>query len=260
MGRRISLRADGVIAVSSSGFTHGATNKAQRFGVILRDLQQLTDAEILNWGRAVALTVYFYQYDDLELSLLFNKDSIPQLNVEKLKIELKNYRGNQSLFNAAAEQLGTLNLLDEANAGRRGDFKLRLRLEGFRLCNEPVVEVGFAGNAKLIARDITCPSVTAYGPPRILAALRNVFVEKFRLGESALTHSGSRVAMLLDLSGLELPPCSQFRYVKLRGSKEMDMESFEIVGVEKLATTSGRMAVDIVSTDGTRGSWGDASL
>jgi len=38
MGRRQSLIADAVIAVSSSGFTAGALSKAQRYGVIARDL------------------------------------------------------------------------------------------------------------------------------------------------------------------------------------------------------------------------------
>jgi hypothetical protein len=45
MGRRISLGAQGVIAVSSSGFTAGAVNKAKKQGIILRDLQQLTEQQ-----------------------------------------------------------------------------------------------------------------------------------------------------------------------------------------------------------------------
>src|ERR1700691_3202238 len=37
IGRRISLRADAVIAVSASGFTETAEEKAKRHGIILRD-------------------------------------------------------------------------------------------------------------------------------------------------------------------------------------------------------------------------------
>ena len=43
IGRRISLGAQSVIAVSSSGFTTGALAKARRYGIITRDLQRLTD-------------------------------------------------------------------------------------------------------------------------------------------------------------------------------------------------------------------------
>src|SRR5262249_26261467 len=38
IGRRMSLAADSIIAVSASGFTKGALKKAARFGIILRDL------------------------------------------------------------------------------------------------------------------------------------------------------------------------------------------------------------------------------
>lgn len=37
IGRKISLKADGVIAVSASGFTQGAIKKASAHGVVLRN-------------------------------------------------------------------------------------------------------------------------------------------------------------------------------------------------------------------------------
>lgn len=119
--------------------------KAERFGVILRDLRALTDSEVLNWGRSVALTLLFYQYSDLELSLLFDRTSIPRLAEDRLKEELKSYPGIQSLFNAAAEQLDALNLLCDERVGHSVRFSLWLQLENFCLCGESVVEIGFAG-------------------------------------------------------------------------------------------------------------------
>lgn len=248
-GRRVSLGADSVIAVSSSGFTKGAKSKAQRFGIILRDLRDLTDIEVSNWGRTVALTVYFYQYADLELSLFFDRRSIPNLDDEKLKAELKVYRGNQSLFNAAAEQLDTLHLVADENTARTATFQLCLQLEDFCLCGEPVVEVGFSGRAELVTREIVCPVVCAYGAPELSSGARDVVVEKFNLGRSSITHTGARVAMFLDISELRLPPASQFRYVRLLGSKEMDIETFEIVGLENLSTSAGQMAINIAAID-----------
>ena len=50
IGRRVSLGAQIVIAVSSSGFTAGAIAKGRKHGIVLRDLQQLTDNEIESWG------------------------------------------------------------------------------------------------------------------------------------------------------------------------------------------------------------------
>ena len=129
MGRRASLRADATIAVSSSGFTAGALNKAKSYAILPRDLHELTEHEVVDWGQQMALTLYFYQYSDLELSLCFERGSIPKLDNEAVKSEVASYPGIQSLFNAAASQLGTLELLNRENHGRVVDFRLRLELE-----------------------------------------------------------------------------------------------------------------------------------
>src|SRR3989337_467443 len=50
IGRRLSLQADTVIAVSASGFTEGAIIKAKAYGIILRDIISLTEEEIKEWG------------------------------------------------------------------------------------------------------------------------------------------------------------------------------------------------------------------
>jgi hypothetical protein len=48
MGRRTSLRADAVIAVSASGFTKTARDKANAYGIHLRDVATLSREEIQN--------------------------------------------------------------------------------------------------------------------------------------------------------------------------------------------------------------------
>jgi hypothetical protein len=50
IGRRISLKADAAIAVSASGFTKTAREKAAKYGIHLRDFATLTPEEIQNWG------------------------------------------------------------------------------------------------------------------------------------------------------------------------------------------------------------------
>src|SRR5580698_6410904 len=54
-GRKVSLNATNVIAVSSSGFTQGAILKAKRLGVALRDLKDLTPEEVANWGCTIEM-------------------------------------------------------------------------------------------------------------------------------------------------------------------------------------------------------------
>ncbi len=83
----IGRRATAAIAVSASGFTRRAVNKAKSFGIFLRDLKELTPSEIESWGCQIKMTEYYYQYADLELSLLFGPHSIAKLDSMAVNIE-----------------------------------------------------------------------------------------------------------------------------------------------------------------------------
>jgi hypothetical protein len=73
MDRRTSLAAHAVVAVSSPGFTAGAQAKARKHAIILRDLDKLSDGEVASWSHRVAPTLFFYEYSELEVSLLFDR-------------------------------------------------------------------------------------------------------------------------------------------------------------------------------------------
>jgi hypothetical protein len=249
IGRRASLRAAAVIAVSASGFTEGAVLKARAHGIFLRDLGELTAAEIAQWGCTVAMTIYYYQYSDLELALCFRPESIPKLDIAALAEELKIYPGRQSLFNAAADEVGKLKLLTLAPDQQKDvTFRIRMRLEGFLLCKEPVIEVEFSGTTKLVERKLDIPAVIAYRDPGDASADHSIVMQKTTLGETGvIVHNAERMATVLDLTTIALPPNCQFRYLGAAASKEMDMDSFELLGVEGLGASGGPMGVTINS-------------
>src|SRR5690242_6846609 len=58
IGRQVSLRADAIIAVSSSGFTKGAIAKAKRFGINLRTVDELSSDDIITWCRPIKLSLF----------------------------------------------------------------------------------------------------------------------------------------------------------------------------------------------------------
>jgi hypothetical protein len=99
IGRRISLRADHVIGVSSAGFTKGACLKAAKHGIMLRDLRSLTDAEVLQWDRSVEVTLLFYQYSNIEITFLFNSHYLPLINVADLSVEFSSSPLVATVFN-----------------------------------------------------------------------------------------------------------------------------------------------------------------
>lgn len=92
-----------------------------------------------------------------------------------------------------------------------------------------------------------CPVVFAYGSPELGVEQRNVIVEQFSLGESAIIHEASRMTMLVDISTLDMPPFCQFRFVKVSGKQKMEHESFAIIGAEKLRVPGGKMKINIAS-------------
>jgi len=252
MGRRISLAAHAVIAVSCSGFTAGARTKATKHGVILRDLQQLSDQEIASWGLRVVLKLFLYQYSELEVSLLFEGESVRKIDSEQAKSELRSHPCMQSLFNAAAQKLREANLMADEQPGRTVKFGLRLEFDGFRLCGAPVLEVVFSGKARLIALEVAPSLVYAYGEPSKDFGLREAMIQAFSsLGKTSITHSGTRIWTFLDLSELEIPPFCQFRFWRQDAGQEMDHEAIEFqLGqkFEQLKVTGKGLKVKLCST------------
>ena len=246
IGRRISLAAQSVIAVSSSGFTSGAVAKARAHGVVLRDLQQLTDAEIVSWGQRVAITLFFYEYSDLEVELRFANKTIQNIDLERVKAELKSHPCLQSLFNAAADQFRESKLLPFKSPGRSVEFGLTLAFEDFRVCGEPVCEVMFRGRAKLVSKKLDAPVVVSYQEPSIDNAQAEAIIENFRsLGYTSITHNGDRIFTFLDLSQLEIPPFWQFRFCQIEGQQEMDHRAFELSGIDKIGIVAKGLKVKL---------------
>lgn len=73
IGRRISLNADAIIAVSASGFSRGAVLKAKAHGVILRDFLSLTEQEVQTWGKKTKVSVTLFKYDRISMVFTFDK-------------------------------------------------------------------------------------------------------------------------------------------------------------------------------------------
>jgi hypothetical protein len=244
IGRRESLGAQEIIGVASAGFTEGAKKKAGRYGVRLRDLKQLSDEEIANWGRRVVLTIYYYQYSEAVLALGFADSSIPNIDVEAVRRELRSHPVLQSVFNAAASQLDTLKLLP-ANDTRTIRVHLVMKPCGVVLGGEPLLEIGIECLARLVAQPIDSPGVFGYGQPDEAAAHREAAVERFAFGETSIVHKEDRIAVDIDLSSVKLPPLSQIRYFRTTSADELDYESFAITQPQNLYVTDGPIEANI---------------
>lgn len=85
------LGANKVIAVSASGFTKGAIEKAKHYDIKLRTFEEISSQEIFDWFLPKSFTSYRRDFD-IKRMILFPKLSDPETN-EKLDIFIKNNGG-----------------------------------------------------------------------------------------------------------------------------------------------------------------------
>ena len=234
IGRRISLGAQSVIAVSSSGFTSGALVKARQYAIVPRDLKRLTDQEVMRWGQRIELTLHYYQYSDLEVSLLFPPESLATINPEALKSELRWHPCIQSLFNAASQKLTEGNLMAGELQGRKVRFGVQIEFDNLQLCAAPLLGAGITGSAELGAIKADAPIVYAYGEPNESSGQREAIVQDFQsMRHTSIATRGDRISLFLDVSQVEIPSCGQFRFVEVSSEREVDHDVFEVFGIEE---------------------------
>lgn len=235
IGRRLSLEANSVTAVSLSGFTKGAVLKAEKHGVVLRDLVTLTKEEIKRWSRGININLIFYRYSEFSLELVFGDEDLSHLDTERLNEELHSFRGFPDLFTAHLEQIEKkISFLDLRRSRGALNFEAEFSIEGFVLLGHPVLAVISRGKAHLEDMNLTIPEHAAYGDPSTFGAERDVYIQNYNMGKTRVIHHEEDISISLDLSKLETPPYWQFRYMETKGSGTYNCESLELVSPEKV--------------------------
>ena len=80
-GRRTSLKADGMIGVSLSGFTKEAKIKARTLGIILRTFSEMTNEEITDWGGAANVIVNYANISKFEIVVLIDSAEMHKISI-----------------------------------------------------------------------------------------------------------------------------------------------------------------------------------
>lgn len=234
IGRRSSLQADTVIAVSSSGFTSGAIKKAAKYGVVLQDLLNLSNDEIESWSRAIKVSIFFYKYEEFKVFIFFDSQEFKSLSMEVVSSEFKNYYGLRSIFTAPLEIIDSKNLIVKENRNNKVNFGVRFVIDRFYLQGTKVKEIEVKGKAVLEQIDLNVPVTLAYGSPKVGAEKRDVYIQKFNLGQTQVIHHKGSVSVCLDLSKLDVPPYWQFRYVEVTANHQSYTAEFEVIAPERI--------------------------
>lgn len=227
MGRRQSLGADAVIAVSSSGFTTGARAKAAAYGVILRDFRSLTAEEVRRWGFATRVSVSYMEY----LWVVFDfgipapywgKVTATHISpeiVQGLLYPVLNEVANKVVEMAAASS--TIVTVDASVTPEN------LLIGGVR-----IQEVLATVKARHIHKEVDLVSVVAYDDPVKETADREILIENIDNGLFEITQSANQVILEADFSSVDLPPNTQFYGWSMDFGRIVNMRTLRPIGVK----------------------------
>jgi len=209
IGRRESLNAQAVVAVSASGFTRGASAKAERFGIVLRDFASLSGEEVLQWGASKKFELRFIEFTDASLRFVLPRIPAPPYRIVSGAGKL--VRDYRLFFQNAAKAVQ-----DDERLARQGtQLQVTVPFQGpFHINGEQAIEVVFRAKLKRIKERVALSSVVAYSDARRLSS-PEAFVGSLELGATEIIEAAGRYSMIVDLSQVRVPPQCMFESLQV---------------------------------------------
>lgn len=199
IGRKISLNADQMIAISDSGFTEGAILKANRFGIILRSISELTDFEIMGWGKQTEIELHYYQLENVQVSLGFHEpDKVSQDCLQLLftrESDLVSVWANSIKYPVNELSDKTFPLCIQQSIDVSGLFDV---------CGSRLIEASIRAEVERRINKFTVPFVRHYSFPKQHTSDGIATIESDKDSELEIIKSGTFTSIILNLS--KLPP------------------------------------------------------
>lgn len=214
IGRQQSLMADSIIAVSSSGFTKGALAKAQKFGIITRDLTELTEEEITRWGKESKLKVNYIKYID-PFFIFFHDGKGP-------------LHENKELIDIVYELLEktTKDIFDKGNAKA---VDVGFGVDRLTVAGKNINYVKLKSGIEKLSKEIKTSAVLAYGLTGEEDLFKDAVIEE--ISELVrVEHAGESNIIVLDSSKITMDKNTIYHSIglKFQASKDRLMRMVEI--------------------------------
>lgn len=198
IGRRLSLDADGMIGVSISGFTAPAVKKAAKFGIILRTLAEMSDAEIRAWGKLAQLDANYVEISELEITAFIRAADLGLVSATP-ELRLQDISPIFLIVQPLVQQ-PSVSFFTDRNSLLSGEIRIPpLMIDGASVIKAAVRLVGRLRRERA--------EVTGVWNYRGLETphLSEATVSKHGGGNEIVQH-GNTASMILDLSTLKPPP------------------------------------------------------
>lgn len=226
IGRRASLRAKAVIAVSASGFTQGAQAKAQRFGIFLRDLLSLTTDEVRGWGKKRRIRTRFYKFSRSVVAV-----TLPLVPTKRPK--MTNPKGEpfdwRPMFTQVIQQIEERRLLVLSDGRSLPvtllDIKAACLFDGMK-----PIHIGFSSDIRMFTQQVWTTSVLAYADPAHPGDLVHAEVGGLDLGKSEILETLGGASAMIDLTGIRVPRSCIFTGLDFAFDKPVALREMRLIG------------------------------
>jgi|GEM_PF-752158 len=244
MGRRDSLNADAVIAVSHSGFTKGAILKARKYGVILRDFKTLTEEEIKQWGCKTRLWVSYHNFSSIDLFFLFGSEARSHITADDA-IQYLAREGN--LAHITELIIGEI---DKRRPEGPTDNPTRVVVSLFPknqlVAGFPIKEAIFGADYRVVKKEAYIPSVVAYDGPEMAALERTILIEQVDLGDFEITQASKEASVALDFNQIGIPLNSRIRDIVFDFRRPVKLRSVEFLAQPKILIPMSNISVAVL--------------
>jgi Restriction endonuclease len=242
IGRRASLKADAMIAVSASGFTKGAIKKAEAHGIILRTLHTLSEQEIRDWGRVTDVDVIYYEFTDTVITFRIPPDARirgPFISDEHGKPVP--FRGLfESIMNRMADDASLKDVDQSAVVKVHSPVDAPVLVDGIK-STYCIVDT----NVRRIVRKLSLASVVAYAAPDGVDLTENANVQRFDADGFEILQNSDEVAVVVDLTDVPLPPRCLLHTVLFDFGRIIEMRWFKPVGLHEAMNYSTDVTIRV---------------
>lgn len=243
IGRQVSLRAQAIIAVSSSGFTKGAIAKAKQFGINLRKVDELSSHEIITWCKPIKFSLFYWRFIDFKLDLFFDSHDLKTLTKLTVMNELKKHPYLHNLLTTHFNIKDNSGLTLREKLGKKIHYQVDLAGENFILSGASVKKVHVDCLVTLEELPLSIPQVLIYSDPN--SSNQGAYIQNFNLGETRVIHKENDISINLDISKLNLPPSSHFMFADFSSNETVNIEYFELIGAENLQIKPDQIIFEI---------------
>jgi restriction endonuclease len=225
-GKKIGLGADRAIAVSSSGFSKGALQKAKQLGVIAKVLETLTEKEISSWPYLTDVFIEYIEYRRLKLRFYLPKNVLLKIQSDKISSIEDIFSEADAFISDISSQIFR-NAEENTNKDTWLTGKTKLEINKHKIpWNKPIIgEIFFrAKTGKLLLPLVIVQNYNS----EIESVDTSASVEKSKENVIEIIKVGNKMSWRFDLSGISLPKNSVFIACSTDNKRPMSLRSLEL--------------------------------